>query len=82
VTVVGGNGRFARAADQGEGEIAQGGHDLGGLATAQAGAVLAEGHVADPVTALNGMITNDKFYITRACVLPLSWWRCPKSRRP
>jgi len=30
----------------------------------------------------NGMITNDKFCTTRACVLPLSWWRCPKSRRP
>jgi hypothetical protein len=30
---------------------------------------------------LNGMITNDKFCVTRACVLPLSWWRCPKSRR-
>jgi len=29
----------------------------------------------------NGMITNDKFCMTRACVLPLSWWRCPKSRR-
>jgi len=29
VTAVGGNGRFARAADEGEGEIAQGGHDLG-----------------------------------------------------
>jgi len=31
---------------------------------------------------VNGMITNDKFCTTRACVLPLSWWRCPKSRRP
>jgi hypothetical protein len=30
---------------------------------------------------LNGMITNDKFCMTRACVLPLSWWRCPKSLR-
>jgi len=25
------------------------------------------------------MITNDKIYVTRVCVLPLSWWRYPKS---
>lgn len=49
VTAVGGNGRFARAADEGEGEIAQGGQDLGGLATAQAGVILAEGDIADVV---------------------------------
>ncbi len=29
VTAVGGNGRFARAADEGEGESAQGGPDRG-----------------------------------------------------
>jgi hypothetical protein len=81
VLTEGGDLRSAGAPDEGEGEIAAGGHDLGGGAAAQVGAILAEGHVAQPVAALNGMITNDKFCMTRACVLPLSWWRCPKSRR-
>ncbi len=47
VTAVGGNGRFVGAADEREGEIAQGGYDLRGFATAQAGVILAEGDVAD-----------------------------------
>jgi len=49
VTAVGRNGRLAGATDQREGEGAQGGHDLGGRAGAQARGVLAEGDVAEAV---------------------------------
>ncbi len=42
----GGDLRRVGAPDEGEGEIAAGGHDLGGGAAAQAGAILTEGQVA------------------------------------
>ena len=51
VTAVGGNGRFARAADEGEGERAAGGHDRGGRTAAQGGALRAKGPVTQPVAA-------------------------------
>ncbi len=60
VTTVGGNGRFACAADEREGEIAQGGHDLGCLATVQAGVILAEGDIADAVTDLHAPVATDE----------------------
>jgi hypothetical protein len=35
-----------------------------------------------PETVLNGTITNDKFCMTRAGRLHLSWWRRPLRSRP
>ncbi len=52
-----------------------------GFGVAHAVRVQAQVPLAVLVKGLNGMITNDKFCMTRACVLPLSWWRCPKSLR-
>jgi hypothetical protein len=48
------NGGGAGATDEGVGEVADGGHNLRGVARAQGGAVLTEGDVAHPVAALNG----------------------------
>lgn len=53
VTAVGGDGGFSGPADEGEGQIAQSGHDLGGRAGAQAGVILTEGDVAEVVTDFN-----------------------------
>jgi thioesterase domain-containing protein len=46
----------AGTADEGESEIAAGGHDLGGRTAAQVGAILAEGQVAQPVTTLDAPV--------------------------
>jgi hypothetical protein len=43
----------ARAPDEGEGEVAQGRHDLRSVSTAQAGAIFTEGHIADPMPTFN-----------------------------
>ncbi len=53
-----------------------------GFGAAHALRVQAQVSLTVLVKSLNGMITNDKFCTTRVCVLPLSWWRCPKSQRP
>ena len=52
--------RGAGTADEGEGEIAACDHDLGGMATAQAGAIFAEGDITHEVAALDSLIANDK----------------------
>ena len=56
----GGDLRGASTADEGEGEIAAGGHDLGGRAATQAGAILAKGHVTQPVAALNAPVAANE----------------------
>jgi len=56
----GGDLRGTDAPDEGEGESAAGGHDLGGRAAVQVGAILAKGQVAQPVAALDSLIANDK----------------------
>ena len=53
VTAVGGNLRSAGTADEREGEIAKRGHDLRGGTAAQARAILAKGHVTQPMAALD-----------------------------
>ena len=47
--MVGGNGGVASTADHGEGEVAQGGHDLERFAAKQAHVILIQGDVADVV---------------------------------
>ena len=59
-TPLGGDAGGAGAADEGEGEVAQGGHHLGRVTRAQTGAILPEGDVADAVTALDSLIANGK----------------------
>ncbi len=56
----GGDLRGAGTANKGEDEIADGGYDLGGGATAQGGAILAEGHIAQPVATLNAPVPADE----------------------
>jgi len=51
-----GDFRGAGATDEGEDEIAAGGHDLGSRATAQVRAILAESHVTQPVAALDAPV--------------------------
>ena len=43
----------ARAPDEGEGAVAQGRPDLRGVSTAQAGAIFAAGHIAEPMPTFN-----------------------------
>ncbi len=52
----GGDLRGAGTADEGEGERAAGGHDLGGRTAAQGGALRAKGHVTQPVAARNAPV--------------------------
>src|SRR3954454_709367 len=52
--------RGAGPANEGVGEVAERGHDLGGSARAQAGVILAEGDVAYPVPALDTPMTADE----------------------
>jgi len=56
----GGNLRGAGTADEGEHEIAAGGHDLGSRATAQVRAILAESHVTQPVAALDAPVAANE----------------------
>ena len=55
-----GDFRGAGATDEGEDEIAAGGHDLGGGAAAQGGAILAKGHITQPVAALNAPVAPNE----------------------
>lgn len=56
--------------DEVDGAVPEDGEVLGGLAFADAAVILAEGDVEDPVQAvLNGLITNDKFCVSRTVVL-------------
>ncbi len=50
----GGNGGGAGATDEGIGEVADGGEELGGIARTQRGTILAEDDIADPVATLDG----------------------------
>ena len=56
----GGDLRSAGAPDEGEGEIAAGGHDLGGGAAAQVGAILAKRHIAQPVATFDAPVAPDE----------------------
>jgi len=56
----GGNLRGAGTADEGEHEIAAGGHDLGGRTAAQVRAILAESHVTQPVAALDAPVAANE----------------------
>ncbi len=46
----------AGTADEGEHEIAAGGHDLGGRTAAQVRAILTEGHITQPVATLDAPV--------------------------
>ena len=57
--------------NEGDGQIAQRGHDLRSRAGVQAGAIFAKGDVAHIMQAIfNGIITNDKFCLSRIKHLP------------
>jgi len=56
----GGDLRGAGAPNEGEGEIAAGGHDLRSRTAAQGGAILAKGHVAQPVATLDAPVAADE----------------------
>src|SRR5438132_13624221 len=54
------------------------GGQVGGPAAGPAGrGVFAEGHVADVVVRLDGLITNGKFCCVRRVQLSLTWWHRP-----
>jgi hypothetical protein len=55
----------AEAADKGQGESAKGGHDVGSLAAAQAGAIFAKGDITDVVPALDGPMATGEGEETR-----------------
>ncbi len=64
--------------DEGEGEADEGGIAARGLALAQDD----PREVFDPAEqVLDGLITNDKFCLSRSGRLVLSWWRYPLRRR-
>ena len=52
----GGASSGAGAAEEGRGQVAQGGHDLGGVPAAQGRTVLPEGDIAHEVAALAGPV--------------------------
>jgi hypothetical protein len=52
--------------DEADGGVAEGSHDLGGVAGPDGGAILIEDDIADPMDAiLNGLIANDKICVVR-----------------
>ena len=66
-----GNLRGTAAMNEGDGQIAQCRHDLRSRAGTQTGAIFAKGHVAHVMqSVLNGIITNDKFCLSRVRHLP------------